>query len=191
MLQSASTAGAAIYLVSPTPYSAHGEYVYVLWHPMLNSHVTSANPRPVYGGCINRPSRCVASAMRQKIGLTSHPPYSPDLAPNDLYLFPSVKNKLSGQHFSNREETLKRSKCTFWRYFNQNHHHISPHFGFSFTFASEYRFLRCVGKMMDSVSMFFQTCLLQHELHKWWSEYNSDGCIDAAAIYRWRIRLYI
>ncbi|GBP94984.1 Mariner Mos1 transposase [Eumeta japonica] len=26
----------------------------------------------------------------QKIELTSHPPYGPDLAPNDFYLFPSV-----------------------------------------------------------------------------------------------------
>ncbi|GBP34707.1 hypothetical protein EVAR_31577_1 [Eumeta japonica] len=28
---------------------------------------------------------------------------------------------------------------------------VSPHFGFCFTVASEYGFLRCVGKMMDSV----------------------------------------
>ncbi|GBP78261.1 hypothetical protein EVAR_66292_1 [Eumeta japonica] len=40
----------------------------------------------------------------QNIELTGHPMYSPDLAPNDFYLFPSVKNKLRGQRFSNREE---------------------------------------------------------------------------------------
>ncbi|GBP27512.1 hypothetical protein EVAR_14334_1 [Eumeta japonica] len=34
------------------------------------------------------------------------------------------------------------------------HRRVNPHFGFSITVASEYRFLRCVGKMMDSVSMF-------------------------------------
>ncbi|GBP28343.1 hypothetical protein EVAR_11805_1 [Eumeta japonica] len=31
--------------------------------------------------------------------------------------------------------------------------------------------------------------LLQHELHKWPSEYNCDGYTDSTAIYRWRIRL--
>ena len=30
----------------------------------------------------------------------SHPPYSPDLALNDFFLFPYVKNKMSGQRFS-------------------------------------------------------------------------------------------
>ncbi|GBP15921.1 hypothetical protein EVAR_12507_1 [Eumeta japonica] len=51
---------------------------------------------------------CHTSAERtrfsegQKIELTDHPPYSPDLAPNDVYLFPSVKNKLRGQRFSSR-----------------------------------------------------------------------------------------
>lgn len=40
----------------------------------------------------------------ENIKLTSHLPYSPDLASNDFYLFPSLKNKLRGQRF-------KRSKC--------------------------------------------------------------------------------
>ena len=34
----------------------------------------------------------------------SHPPYSPNLAPNDFFLFPYVKNKMSGQGFSTPEE---------------------------------------------------------------------------------------
>ncbi|GBP73758.1 Histone-lysine N-methyltransferase SETMAR [Eumeta japonica] len=32
----------------------------------------------------------------QKIELMDHPPYGPDLASNDFYLFPRVKNKLRG-----------------------------------------------------------------------------------------------
>ncbi|GBP35415.1 hypothetical protein EVAR_94866_1 [Eumeta japonica] len=35
----------------------------------------------------------------QKIELTGHPPFSPDLVPNDLYLFPSVRNKIRDQLF--------------------------------------------------------------------------------------------
>ena len=36
----------------------------------------------------------------QNIDLISHPPYSPDLAPNDFVLFPYVKNKMRVQRFS-------------------------------------------------------------------------------------------
>ena len=32
--------------------------------------------------------------------LLPHPPYSPDLAPFDFYLFPLLKEHLSGIHFS-------------------------------------------------------------------------------------------
>ena len=32
--------------------------------------------------------------------MMSHPPYSPDLAANDFFLFPYVKNKMRGQRFS-------------------------------------------------------------------------------------------
>ena len=34
----------------------------------------------------------------------SHPPYSPDLAPSDFYLFGPLKERLRGQHFSSDEE---------------------------------------------------------------------------------------
>ena len=33
-----------------------------------------------------------------------HPPYSPDLAPSDFFLFGYVKEKLGGQSFKTREE---------------------------------------------------------------------------------------
>ncbi|GBO99586.1 hypothetical protein EVAR_40424_1 [Eumeta japonica] len=56
------------------------------------------------------------SGFGQKIELTAHPPYSPDLAPDDFYLFPSVKNKLRGQSISKNEEAVD----AFWRYLNQN-----------------------------------------------------------------------
>ena len=36
----------------------------------------------------------------------SHPPYSTDLAPNDFFLFPCVKNKMKGQRFSTPEEAV-------------------------------------------------------------------------------------
>ena len=48
------------------------------------------------------------TTMRALTHLMSHPPYSTDLAPNDLFLFPYVKNKMRG------------SECMFWRYLNQS-----------------------------------------------------------------------
>ena len=46
----------------------------------------------------------------QNIELMGHPPYSPDLAPNDFFLFPYVKNKLRGQRFSTPEEAVDAFK---------------------------------------------------------------------------------
>ena len=36
-----------------------------------------------------------------------HPPYSPDLAPSDFFLFPKLKAHLAGKRFEN-DEDLKR-----------------------------------------------------------------------------------
>jgi histone-lysine N-methyltransferase SETMAR len=36
--------------------------------------------------------------------LLEHPPYSPDMAPSDLSLFPKLKLFLAGQHFSSNQE---------------------------------------------------------------------------------------
>lgn len=35
-----------------------------------------------------------------------HPPYSPELLPNDFFLFSYVKNKLCGQQFSTVEKAV-------------------------------------------------------------------------------------
>lgn len=42
----------------------------------------------------------------QKVQLMGHPPCSPDLAPNDFFLFPTIKNKLRGQRFLSAEEAV-------------------------------------------------------------------------------------
>jgi hypothetical protein len=38
------------------------------------------------------------SASKQ-ITVLEHPPYSPDLAPNNFFLFPTIKEILKGMHF--------------------------------------------------------------------------------------------
>ena len=48
----------------------------------------------------------IAFQSTQNIDLMSHPPYSPELAPNVFFLFPYVKNKMRGQHFSTPQEEV-------------------------------------------------------------------------------------
>jgi len=38
--------------------------------------------------------------------LLPHPPYSPDLAPSDFYLFPLLKEHFSGTHFSSDNDVI-------------------------------------------------------------------------------------
>ena len=41
-----------------------------------------------------------------KYELFEHPPYSPDLAPSDYYLFRNLKQFLRGKRFSSNEEAI-------------------------------------------------------------------------------------
>lgn len=50
-------------------------------------------------------SRATAEALaRLKFETIPHPPYSPDLAPCDFYLFPNLKRDLKGIHFTTDDE---------------------------------------------------------------------------------------
>jgi len=50
---------------------------------------------------MHRRTSLVAQAIVKDIGVEqlSHPPYSPDLAPSDFYLFRHQKNRLHGKRF--------------------------------------------------------------------------------------------
>lgn len=56
----------------------------------------------------NAPSHTsiIAQAKKHELGfeLLPHPPYSPDLAPSDYYLFPNLKRWLCGKRFLSNEE---------------------------------------------------------------------------------------
>lgn len=47
---------------------------------------------------------------QQNIELLDHPPYSPDLSPNDFFTFPRIKNGLRGQRFQSPEEAVDAFK---------------------------------------------------------------------------------
>jgi len=55
----------------------------------------------------NAPAHTVLSVReflgKKNIPVLPHPPYSPDLAPCDFYLFPKLKSKMKGHHFGTME----------------------------------------------------------------------------------------
>lgn len=57
----------------------------------------------------------VAAAKLMEIGfqLVSHPPYSPDLAPSDYYLFPDMKKWMAGRRFYSNEEVIAETNAYF------------------------------------------------------------------------------
>ena len=54
--------------------------------------------------------RTIEFLKQQNIDLMDHPPYSPDLSPNDFYTFPRIKEKLRGQRFQSPEEAVEAYK---------------------------------------------------------------------------------
>ncbi|CAH1978183.1 unnamed protein product [Acanthoscelides obtectus] len=46
----------------------------------------------------------------EDVELLDHPPYSPDLTPNDLFTFPKIKNKLRGQRLQSPEVAVDAFK---------------------------------------------------------------------------------
>jgi len=55
----------------------------------------------------NAPAHTVLSIreflVKKNIPVLPHPPYSPDIAPCDFYLFPKLKSELKGHHFGTME----------------------------------------------------------------------------------------
>ena len=69
---------------------------------------TEVNSLKVF--CCNRTTRESQVAMdaveRNGYELIPHPTYSPDLAPNDFFLFPNLKKDIRGLHFRSDEEVV-------------------------------------------------------------------------------------
>lgn len=66
----------------------------------------------------NAPSHKSAytQAMMDKLNMKTvdHPPYSPDLAPNDFYLFPTLKAELRGRRMGSIEE-IQNTVCSVFK----------------------------------------------------------------------------
>ncbi|CAH2008360.1 unnamed protein product [Acanthoscelides obtectus] len=48
--------------------------------------------------------------MEENVELSDHPPYSPDLSPNDFFTFPKIQNRLRGHRFQSPEEAVDAFK---------------------------------------------------------------------------------
>jgi transposase len=48
----------------------------------------------------------------KQITVLEHPPYSPDLAPNDFFLFMKIKKILKGRHFDDIDDIRSNTTTT-------------------------------------------------------------------------------
>ncbi|XP_023217030.1 histone-lysine N-methyltransferase SETMAR-like [Centruroides sculpturatus] len=55
----------------------------------------------------------MAKITELKFELLPHPPYSPDLAPSDFFLFPNLKKWLGGQRFTSNEMVIAQTNAYF------------------------------------------------------------------------------
>jgi histone-lysine N-methyltransferase SETMAR len=72
-----------------------------------------------------------------------HPPYSPDLAPSDFYLFPKLKLFLAGQRFSSNQEAIAAVE-EYFADLTKNHYGDG-------IMALEHRWNKCISLKGDYV----------------------------------------
>ncbi|KAG6800492.1 Ammar1 transposase [Apis mellifera caucasica] len=66
-----------------------------------------------------RPHTCLVTRQKLlELSVLPHPPYSPDLAPFDYFLFRSLQNSLNGKNFNN-DDDIKSYLIQFFA--NKNH----------------------------------------------------------------------
>jgi transposase len=55
----------------------------------------------------------------KQITVLEYPPYSPDVAPSDFFLFPKIKEMLKGRHFDDADD-IRRNTTTALKAISQN-----------------------------------------------------------------------
>ena len=94
-------------------HTVNGEY-YANLLRQLREAIKSKRPGKLTKGPLlhqdNAPAHksVIAMAAVHDCGfeLIEHPPYSPDLAPSDYFLFPNLKKHLAGKHFRTDDEVI-------------------------------------------------------------------------------------
>ena len=96
----------------PRKTTVTSSYYSTVLKSSLLRHLRMKRPEKLKTGCVlhhdNAPAhtaRLTQECLREmNVDVLPHPPYSPDLAPCDFWLFPTVKNSLRGRKFSSDEE---------------------------------------------------------------------------------------
>ena len=55
----------------------------------------------------------MAKLDQLRFELVAHPPYSPDLAPSDYYLFPNLKRCLQGKRLRSNQKVIAETEAYF------------------------------------------------------------------------------
>lgn len=106
------TTGIILNHMVPPKTTITGQYYATVLKSDLYTAVKRKRPQLIQSGFIlhhdNAPSHCssIVEETIEKLGieLLPHPPYSPDLAICDFWLFPVLKDHLRGQKYESREE---------------------------------------------------------------------------------------
>jgi len=61
----------------------------------------------------HRSVKTIVKMDQLRYELLPHPPYSPDLAPSDYYLFPNLKRWLQGKRFHSNDEVISETEAYF------------------------------------------------------------------------------
>ncbi|KAF7271264.1 hypothetical protein GWI33_015847 [Rhynchophorus ferrugineus] len=73
------------------------------WQATFEENESAASPR-----------QCTVSKIHELgFELIPNPPYSPDLAPNDYFLFSELKGKLAGKKCSSNEEVIDEIEACY------------------------------------------------------------------------------
>ena len=75
--------------------------------------------------------------------LLSYPPYSPDLAPCDFFLFPNMQKWLAGKRFESNEDVITKTEADFKK--------LSESYFFDGLKKLENRWAKCIELQGDYV----------------------------------------
>jgi hypothetical protein len=100
-------------LITPSPKMS--------WNVFENGSSESERTLQAIGCCTTISLQLTELSIREflakkNIPTLPHPPYSPDLAPCDFYLFPKLKSKLKGHHFGTVTDELRTLTESDFRY---------------------------------------------------------------------------
>ena len=109
-----STSGLLATVVLEDQRTVTAKWYTEVWLPQVFSNIQEKRPRTGLRGILlhhDNASSHTANATimfleNPPVKLMTHPAYSPDLAPCDIFLFPNVKNRMRGHRFPSPDDAV-------------------------------------------------------------------------------------